>query len=79
MWVSIAARVCPRLQAALGAWRGLRWKRIEGVECPGHRRSSAEEHFRWTKNGKSRHEGLWIDPPGAVGAVEGGRGLFWGL
>jgi hypothetical protein len=24
-------------------------------------------------------EGLWIDPPGAAGAVEGGRGLFWGL
>jgi hypothetical protein len=27
---------------------------------------------RWTKNGKTRHVGLWIDPAGAVGAVEAG-------
>ena len=33
---------------------------------------------RWTKNGKTRHVGLWIDPAGAVGAVEAGAACVGG-
>jgi hypothetical protein len=37
-----------------------------------HKHALPRNRRRWTKNGKTRHEGLWVDPAGAVGAVEAG-------